>query len=353
MKNLIIKIAILTAIVFGLSGCGQKFTEDRLLVNGNSTIKDNSTTKVYYKDINLELLKESLEYLANDLNNSEIIPPYTYTIVNPTDAKKQYKYNKVVNSEGKKIKDITFKLNPNKNGLVYVKNYQNMIEVYEEVEALSSYFRKLLESKENRDKYNTSKINFDIFSIDLRGAALKTEFAYIYHHLAKDIKKQIELGGWQMVDSPEKADKEIYFELSRDYYPKEIDELKKSKKGIRFVSLESGNKFNIQGNNNSNHVVVGQSAMNLASGSNGDLTSVAIGLTTAAIFSLFGDSTPEKEYSGAFVSLKIIDKVKKNVSIKLYDSYLDNYKVDTRYDLLKKINETINIDPNSKKYNIN
>jgi hypothetical protein len=51
-----------------------------------------------------------------------------------------------------------------------------------------------LESKENRDKYNTSKINFDIFSIDLRGAALKTEFAYIYHHLAKDIKKQIELG---------------------------------------------------------------------------------------------------------------------------------------------------------------
>ena len=51
--------------------------------------------------------------------------------------------------------------------------------------------------------------------------------------------------------------------------------------------------------------------------------------------------------------MKIIDKVKKNVSIKLYDSYLDNYKVDTRYDLLKKINETINIDPNSKKYNIN
>ena len=48
-----------------------------------------------------------------------------------------------------------------------------------------------------------------------------------------------------------------------------------------------------------------------------------------------------------------LDKVKKNVSIKLYDSYLDNYKVDTRYDLLKKINETINIDPNSKKYNIN
>ena len=46
MKNLIIKIAILTAIMFGLSGCGQKFTEDRLLINSNSTLKDNVKTKV-------------------------------------------------------------------------------------------------------------------------------------------------------------------------------------------------------------------------------------------------------------------------------------------------------------------
>ena len=46
MKNLIIKIATLAAIMFGLSGCGQKFTEDRLLINSNSTLKDNVKTKV-------------------------------------------------------------------------------------------------------------------------------------------------------------------------------------------------------------------------------------------------------------------------------------------------------------------
>ncbi|HRM99678.1 MAG TPA: hypothetical protein PKY07_02490, partial [Aliarcobacter cryaerophilus] len=74
-------------------------------------------------------------------------------------------------------------------------------------------------------------------------------------------------------NSPEKADKEIYFELSRDYFPAELKYLRKNKKGIKFVSLDSGNKFNIEANNkgknNSSHIGVGQSAMNLASSSNG------------------------------------------------------------------------------------
>lgn len=68
-------------------------------------------------------------------------------------------------------------------------------------------------------------------------------------------------------NSPEKADKEIYFELSRDYFPAELKYLRKNKKGIKFVSLDSGNKFNIEANNkgknNSSHIGVGQSAMNL------------------------------------------------------------------------------------------
>ena len=36
-----------------------------------------------------------------------------------------------------------------------------------------------------------------------------------------------------------------------------------------------------------------------------------------------------------------------------YDTFFDNVKADIKKDLLRKINETINIDPNSKKYNIN
>lgn len=121
-------------------------------------------------------------------------------------------------------------------------------------------------------------------------------------------------------NSPEKADKEIYFELSRDYFPAELKYLRKNKKGIKFVSLDLGNKFNIEANNkgknNSSHIGVGQSAMNLASSSNGDLTSAAIGLAVAGVFSLFED-TPKKEntiineYSGVFASIRVIDKIKK------------------------------------------
>ncbi len=41
-----------------------------------------------------------------------------------------------------------------------------------------------------------------------------------------------------MVDSPEKADKEIYFELSRDYFPAELKYLEKIKKELNLSSLE-------------------------------------------------------------------------------------------------------------------
>lgn len=36
-----------------------------------------------------------------------------------------------------------------------------------------------------------------------------------------------------------------------------------------------------------------------------------------------------------------------------HDTFFDNVKADTKKDLLRKINETINIDPDSKEYNIN
>ena len=89
--------------------------------------------------------------------------------------------------------------------------------------------------------------------------------------------------------------------------------------------------------------------MNLASSSNSDLTSAAIGLGVSAIFSILSSTPEKKEKSGSFVSLRVIDKINKTDSIKVYDSYIDDHSLE----VYKKINETINIDPNSKKYNIN
>ncbi len=155
-----------------------------------------------------------------------------------------------------------------------------------------------------------------------------------------------------MVDSPEKADKEIYFDLSRDYFTKELNDLKKENKGIKFTSLESDSNFNTSDNknyNNGSHIVVGQSAMSAASNSNSDLTSAAIGLGVSAIFSIFGNSSSKKEESGSFASLRVIDKINKTDNIKVYDTFIDSHKPE----LYQNISETINIDPDSKKYNIN
>ena len=93
--------------------------------------------------------------------------------------------------------------------------------------------------------------------------------------------------------------------------------------------------------------------IDLASAWNGNVVSAVIGLTVAGVFSLLSDKPKKQEVSGSFVSLRVIDKVKKTDNVKIYDTFFDNVKADTKKDLLRKINETINIDPDSKEYNIN
>ena len=91
--------------------------------------------------------------------------------------------------------------------------------------------------------------------------------------------------------------------------------------------------------------------MNAASNSNTNLASAGIGIGVSALFSLFGRDTTE-ESSGSFVSLKIIDKQNKTEDIKIYDIFVVYFDTNTRYDLMKKINETININPSNKEYSI-
>ena len=100
-----------------------------------------------------------------------------------------------------------------------------------------------------RDTYLTASIYFDKENSNMQELVFFTRYSFFHDLVKNGIKKQIELGSWEMVNSPEKADKEIYFELSRDYFPAELKYLRKNKKGIKFVSLDSGNKFNIEANN--------------------------------------------------------------------------------------------------------
>ncbi|MCT7582316.1 hypothetical protein [Aliarcobacter butzleri] len=343
MKKTFIKIASIAIMALGLTGCASK----SLPIDSTSKVDlvKNSKVKVYYEDLNPKLLIESLTNLANDLNNAEIVPPFIYTISNPKEAPQNYKFKKVANTEGKKLVGMKFRLSPDKNKLIYDKDYKNLFEVYEDIESLYSYLVQLLENKENRDRYRTSKVSFDPSSIDLKGAALTTEYSSIYFPLYSHIKKQIVSGGWQMVEKKEDADKEISFEMSRDYFSKELKQLKEDNKGIQLTILEDA-RFNISSNgtNNSNHIVVGQSAMNSVSSSNNDLTSALVGLTVSSVFSMFGDSPKDIEKSVSFVALKVTDKKTSTTDIKIFDSTFKSSKNGESFDKLKKdIDKEINI----------
>lgn len=354
MKKTIIKTIALCTIGLSLVGCGPKFTSDHLLISKDGIIEQNKKVKVYYNDFTKSILDESNKNLADYLNSVDIIPVVHSTITNPNETDIDKPFLKLTKPTfDKKITGGVFKID--KNGIFYDKKYNSVAEKGAESREILSFLEKIFENKENKDKFNSSFINS--YSVQEDGSQIKeiyfqTKFYSIFKAASSDIKKQIELGGWQMVDSPEKADKEIYVELSRDYFPKELDELKRNKKSIRFHSLEAGNKFNIF-----DHSVVGgstsiaQSSMNYASASNGSMSSAAIGLGAGMLFSLLGPSPVE--YSGSFLAIRVIDKTKKTDKIKLYDEFLKYYDIDKKFHLMTKIDNTINKDPDSDKFDIN
>mgnify|MGYP000010384295 CR=1 FL=1 len=362
MKNLIIKIAILTAIMFGLSGCGATAING-LSVNNDSVLKDNSKTKVYYEDLSEKFVIEANKKLVEDLNNQEIIPDVWWTITSSNEVKNinEAKFTIKKNVERKKVEGGKFKLLDDNRTIFYDKKYNNLQEAFQDAENIyqlivKDKLRVTVKDSSFRDKYMTSEIIPSYKEDIVNGLKFETKYSTLQKAISSNVQKQIELGGWQMVNNPEDADKQIYLDISRDYSLVELDYLKKENKNIKFLSLElSDSNFNLYGKNNSSHIGVGQSAMNLASNSNNDLTSAAIGLAVAGVFSLLGNKEPNKEkITGSFVSLRIIDTIKNTDTIKLYDSFIrSNANKRDNEELLEKINQTINIDPNSKKYNIN
>ena len=355
MKKIFMKIASIAIVAIGLAGCGQK-QEVKIPTTNNSSkeyLKINSATKVYYKDLVRENVIKANERLVEELNKEEIIPSKWHSVKNPEKTTSYFdaRFTTKENTSKQRVSGGKFVLSE-KGLITYDKAYTSAVEFSTDVENIYTFIKEKLDNKEFRDKYLTSSIVPDGPSAKKNKFAFVTKYTYLYNSVQNNMRRAIEFGGWQMVNSPEEADKEIYFDLSRDYYIKELNELKKENKGIKFASLESDNNFNTNENknhNNGSHIFVGQSAMNLASSSNSDLTSAAIGLGVSAIFSILSSTPEKKEKSGSFVSLRVIDKINKTDSIKVYDSYIDDHSLE----VYKKINETINIDPNSKKYNIN
>mgnify|MGYP003586339849 FL=1 len=365
MKKL--SILIFLSVILLFTGCSQKL-EDGILKVDKEYKEKNAKTKVYYEDLSEKFVVEANKKIVEDLNNQEIIPNYWWAIAG-SDEVKDYKealakFNNQKNIEQKKVEGGTFKLLDDNRTIFYDKKYTNLNEAFQDLQNIyvflaKSKLRVTVKDSSFRDKYMTSVF----FSKDtkdvLDGLKFETKYSSIQEVLANEIKKQIELGGWQIVDSPEKADKQVYLDISRDYALIELEYFKREKKNIKFSSLESDTnnvKFYQDRRYNGNHIVLGQSAMNLASASNGNVVAAAIGLSVAGVFSLLGnEKAPDKENTtGSFISLRIFDKKENTDTIKIYDSFIKSaYDKRDIEDLLQKINETINIDPDSKKYNIN
>ena len=76
-------------------------------------------------------------------------------------------------------------------------------------------------------------------------------------------------------------------------------------------------------------------------------------LTGKLVYKISDVKKSGSSYTSNYVS-EIFDKKDNTDTIKIYDSFIKSaYDKRDIEDLLQKINETINIDPNSKKYNIN
>ena len=355
MKNLI-TIAITFIALFSLSGCGAK-TVNGLSVNKNSILDNNSEVKVYYKDLNHEIITDSYKAFIDDFNASSIIPKKWLSVSNPGSASdfKNAKFISEDNVSKKKVENFNLSLSKDGTKIIFSSNAKSTVEFLEDYQNFFAFVAESLNNTSIKDKYLTSRYYFVSANISEKWVELESKHSYLFNLVKNDIEEQIKLGGWHIVNKPEDADKEIYFELSRDYFPSEINELKKQKKGIKLISLEAGNKFNVASSsyNNSSHIVVGQSAMNLASNSNGNLASAIIGVSVSAVFSMFGNNSPKQQLSGSFVSLRILDKAEKKEHIKLYDTFMPYYDDKIKKDILPKINTSVNIKSNSNMFDIN
>lgn len=211
MKNLI-TIAI-AFIALGLTGCGQK-QEVKIPTTNNSSkeyLKINSATKVYYKDLVRENVIKANERLVEELNKEEIIPSKWHSVKNPEKTTSYFdaRFTTKENTSKQRVSGGKFVLSE-KGLITYDKAYTSAVEFSTDVENIYTYIKESLNKKVFRDTFLTSSIVPDVPSLKNNKFAFATKYTYLYNSVQNNIRLTIELGGWQMVDSPEKADKEIY-----------------------------------------------------------------------------------------------------------------------------------------------
>ena len=347
MKNImILKTAIFAILImFGFTGCGPEYVNG-LHIPSNSVQQDNSKTKVYYEDVNTKQIRENLQEITKYLNSNPIVPPFWCNLVNENDAQsvEDVKIKCEKNTSNKKVEGIYFKVDEKSNYIISEKVYSTSNRAYTDFANIREFlFDVLKDNPKLRDSFGMSSKIHTSNEIFKKKLIFTTQKEKVREAAADKVKKQIEIGGWQMVNNPKDADKTISFELSRDYTESEV------KDGKTNITTFSSSSPNTNGN-----VIVGNSAMKFANTSNSSSASAGIGMgvalgLSAVDYMLSKANKPVFEY--VFPFMKITNTKTQESHVKFFEIgiYLGN-ESEIR-GLTARINNSVNRWPDGTMFN--
>ena len=178
-------------------------------------------------------------------SNDELLPNLWCIIENQEESKNDLSLAKIKCNENtsKKIEGITFKLDEKSNYIIANKTYSSPIDAYTDFLNIRQFiFSKLNKEEKLRDSFGTSSMtygNHKSFKDNVLSFTTSREKAR--EAIGDKVKKQVEAGGWIMVDNPKDADKTLTFSLSRGFSGAELEKLKKEKKDVKrdvYISID-------------------------------------------------------------------------------------------------------------------
>ncbi len=352
MKKTLLNIALLGAIALNITGCVRTI-DGNILVPTESNAKINNTTKLYYEDTNNPIIKDNIKNIVDYLNNHKVDTKKLFVSNTKEEVKKVSDFSALFyNNKPGEILDLKFSMDDSSNAIVVEKKYTSRNEAYLEYLKIVNFIREeVIAHPELKDQFGTSASFYYVNEAALNNGQLKftTKREMARAALSDKLVKIYSNSGYQVVSDAKDADRIVYFQLTRDYYKEEIQQLKKEGKGIDFGVIESGI---------SNQVNVMQTSMNVASNQNSSASSIGIGLGAGLIVGIL---TSDRNPNFIFPTFKMID-VKDNKAylintnaLSLIAQFNPGYsdkseEYDFRYDELNSLYGTLIKANEGKKY---
>jgi len=321
MKKTLISAIILIIAIF-TSGCTARNAEGINIVNTN-TKESNSKIKAYYEDRTEKSIRDNLSAMSAFINNNNLKPMYVQS--NTTSEKKDFSdYSDAVT---RKLNNENFSFNikchtdfsATGNYITVDKTYNSRNDAYFDLTNIAQSIRSEYEKDETlKDKFGLGYIIIDEQMLDnkiLRFTIFKEK---AYRFISDKARKQFLESGFQVVNTPQEAEKVYYFELTRDYRKSEMKKMKDEGKGINFGVITAGQ----------DNTMVMNSSMNYASRTNNTSTSLGVATGTGIAFSLV-DGIFEAMIDSATVipTMKVINNSTKEEYIQTFSTGFTKYEL--------------------------